>query len=216
MADDLIVMKKIILSLLPVLLLLTSCSSPKYTADELRPVVDDLLEKSAELNEIYFGTGLPAADDVEEAKKFYDSFDYDIESINYHPVSADAPYQTESDLRAATLEVFTEDYSKYLFERAFSGISETFTDENEEIATVESVVYAMYIETDGILTVRLDLDKEAIQLGREYNTSDMEIIRCGKDYVLVKIPTEMNGEQTDIELKLVNTSAGWRLDSPTY
>lgn len=207
-------MKKIIFPL--ILILLTSCSSPEYTADELRPILDELLTRSAELNVIYFGTGLPLAEDAEAAEEFYAAFDYDIESINYHPVSSDAPYQNETELREATLEVFTEDYSEYLFSRAFTGISETFTDDSTETSRVESVVYAMYIETDGVLTVRLDLDEEAMELGREYDTANMEILRCRDDYVLVKVPTTMNGEPLDIELKLVNTADGWRLDSPTY
>ena len=197
-------------------LCLVSCGGGmKVDEEELRTALGELIEKSAELNEIYFGEGLPMTEDAEVLESFYSSFDSDVKSINYHPVDPECGYTNETELRDATLEVFTENYSEYLFERAFSGISATY-DEGTEDQYTSTAVYAMYIEENGVLTARIDIADEAMHLGRTYDLSGMEIIRTKENYVVVKIPSEMDGKPLDIELKVVMTENGWRLDSPTY
>lgn len=197
------------------LLILPSCGGLKVSEDEIRAALEELLPKSEELNVIYFGEGLPMTEDAEILQSFYDSFVTDVKSINYHPVDPECGYATETDIREATLEVFTESYSEYLFERAFNGISATYDEGTEEQHT-ETAVYAMYIEQNGILTERIDLADEAIPLGRVYRLDELEIVRTKENYVVVSIPTELDGRALDVELKIVQTENGWRLDSPTY
>ena len=156
-------MKKRIAAALLILLTLTSCGGGVHSEEEIRTVLDELLPKSFELNEIYFGEGLPMSNDKAMVEQFYGMFDSDVEAINYHPVDVSCGYTTETDIREATLEVFTADYAEYLFGRAFSGISATFN-EGEEQEYTSTAVYAMYIEQDGILTVRINLDEESIPL----------------------------------------------------
>lgn len=208
-------MKKRIAAALLILLTLTSCGGGVHTEEEIRTVLDELLPKSFELNEIYFGEGLPMSNDKAMVEQFYGMFDSDVEAINYHPVDVSCGYTTETDIREATLEVFTADYAEYLFGRAFSGISDTFN-EGEEQEYTSTAVYAMYIEQDGILTVRINLDEEAIPLGRTYDLDGMELTENAENFVIAKIPTEMDGKALDVELRLVLTPDGWRLDSPTY
>lgn len=208
-------MKKRIAAALLILLTLTSCGGGVHTEEEIRTVLDELLPKSFELNEIYFGEGLPMSNDKAMVEQFYGMFDSDVEAINYHPVDVSCGYTTETDIREATLEVFTADYAEYLFGRAFSGISATFN-EGEEQEYTSTAVYAMYIEQDGILTVRINLDEEAIPLGRTYDLDGMELTENAENFVIAKIPTEMDGRALDVELRLVLTPDGWRLDSPTY
>ena len=208
-------MKKRIAAALLILLTLTSCGGGVHTEEEIRTVLDELLPKSFELNEIYFGEGLPMSNDKAMVEQFYGMFDSDVEAINYHPVDVSCGYTTETDIREATLEVFTADYAEYLFGRAFSGISATFN-EGEEQEYTSTAVYAMYIEQDGILTVRINLDEEAIPLGRTYDLDGMELTENAENFVIAKIPTEMDGRALDVELRLVKTPDGWRLDSPTY
>ena len=193
---------------------LCSCGS-SVDIDEIREVLSDLIPKSEELNVIYFGEGLPISSDRELVEKFYSSFDSDIEMINYHPVDPDCGYTSEDEIRAATLEVFTAEYSEYLFERAFNGISATLG-EGTDSQTNVSAIYAMYIMQKNTLTVRLDLADEAIPLGRVYDISAAEIVRTRGNYVVVSVPSTFDGKSEDIELKLVKTPDGWRLDSPTY
>lgn len=208
-------MKKRIAAALLILLTLTSCGGGVHSEEEIRTVLDELLPKSFELNEIYFGEGLPMSNDKAMVEKFYGMFDSDVEAINYHPVDVSCGYTTETDIREATLEVFTADYAEYLFGRAFSGISATFN-EGEEQEYTSTAVYAMYIEQDGILTVRINLDEEAIPLGRTYDLDGMELTENAENFVIAKISTEMDGRALDVELRLVLTPDGWRLDSPTY
>jgi len=188
---------------------LISCG-PKVEIDEVREILNDLLPKAEELNVIYFGEGLPISSDRELVEEFYSSFVSDIEMINYHPVDPECGYTSEDDIRRATLEVFTEGYSEYLFERAFSGITAVM-DQGKYNA-----IYAMYLMQYDTLTVRLDLADDAIKLGRVYDVSTAEIVRKRSNYVIVSVSSTLDGVASDIELKLVKTTNGWRLDSPTY
>ncbi len=194
--------------------------------DEIRPILSDLIDKSAELNEIYFGKGLPLSDSAEKFQELYDTFDVDVAQINYHPVSDDCGYSTIDEIKAATLEVFTPEYSEYLFERAFSGISDTLGSEDGDVKQVAG--YAMYLEQDGILTARMDLaEDDILDRSRSYDVDRMEIVRQKDDYVIVKVPVVYSDESGGagesgspaieaVEMKLVNTADGWRLDTPTY
>jgi hypothetical protein len=202
------------IAVLLISVLLSSCSGEKHTADEMREIAEPLIEKSAELNVIYFGEGLPLTVDAAEAEAFYSSFDTDVESISYHPVDKSCGYESIDDIKNATLEVFTEDYSDYLFTLAFTGISDTVNDGVGD--KTETSSYARYLEQSGMLTARIDLASEALTLGRVYHMDELEIVREKDDYVLVSIPTELDGKECDVELKLVLTDDGWRLDTPTY
>lgn len=193
---------------------LISCA-PSVDVEEIRGVLSDLLPKAEELNVIYFGEGLPLASDRELVEKFYASFDSDVEMINYHPVDPDCGYTSEDEIREATLEVFTEGYSEYLFERAFTGITAVFGEGSDEELKINAI-YAMYLMQNGTLTVRLDLEDDAVPLGRVYDVDRAEIVRAHRGYVIVSVPSTLDGEEADIELRLVKTPDGWRLDSPTY
>ena len=79
-----------------------------------------------------------------------------------------------------------------------------------------NAIYAMYLMQNGTLTVRLDLEDDAVPLGRVYDVDRAEIVRARRGYVIVSVPSTLDGEEADIELRLVKTPDGWRLDSPTY
>lgn len=192
-----------------------SCGGVKYSKEEIKAVLDELLPLSFELNEIYFGEGLPISDNREDVERFYSTFESDITSINYHPVSSSCKYQSEADIKSATEKVFTKEYSEFLYQRAFNGVSAVF-DEGTEKQITTTASYARYIESSGVLMVRLNIIYEAMELGREYNTDELEIVRAKNNYVVVKIPTEFNGEKLDVNLTLVNTENGFRIDTPTY
>lgn len=207
-------MKKILICL-PLLLALASCT-PANDPDTVRAVLEDLVEQSYALNEVYFGAGLPISDDREDVERFYASFDTDITSINYHPVAADAAFQSEDEIRTATEAVFSQSYCTYLFERAFSGISDTF-DAGTENEVTKTATYARYIQYGETLTVRLNLADEAIPLNRTYDCANAEILENKAAYVLFSVPSTVDGlPDEEIEIKIVRENDGWRLDSPTY
>ena len=204
------------LALAVLLLSLTACSRPKHTPAELRPVLEELLPKSAEINEIYFGEGLPTTRDVDVVRAFYETFDTDIQSISYTPVDPACGYETIDDIKAATLAVFTPDYAEFLFDRAFNGISDLF-DEGLETEHRTTAVYAMYLEENGYLTKRVNLADDAIPLGRTYDLDSLTVIRENETGVEVKLASFLDGQPSvEVKMWLVETSDGWRLDSPTY
>ena len=193
-----------------------SCSKPKHTAEEMREILGELLPRSAELNEIYFGDGLPTNRDEDTVRAFYESFDTDIAAISYEPVDPSCGYETVDDIKAATLEVFTEEYAQFLFDRAFTGISALF-DEGTETEHRTTAVYAMYLEQDGFLTKRVNLKDDAIPLGRTYDLDSLEVLRENETGVQVRLKSFFDGvPSVDVELWLTETESGWRLDSPTY
>lgn len=200
---------------------LVSCGGGVSEA-EVSAALAELIPASYELNEIYFGTGLPISDDREDVEAFYAAMGQGADiSLNYHPVSADCGYTSIDEIKEATLAVFSESYSEYLFTMAFNGISSVFNEDTEEQLT-QTVSYARYMETDGILTVRMDLSDEALPLGRTYDTEDITIIRDKlkgeHGYLLVEVQSYVGGVPDErVEVKLVRTADGdFRLDSPTY
>ena len=218
-------MKKLPLLLTVVLLLstllLTSCGGGVSEA-EVSAVLAELILASYPLNEIYFGEGLPISDDRADVEAFYAAtgVDNDI-SLNYHPVSPEAAYTSVEQIREATLAVFSDSYADYLFTMAFDGLSSVFNEDTEEQVT-QTVSYARYMETDGILTVRMDVADEAMPLNRTYDTNDIEIIRDKLNgehgYLLVEVQSYVDGQPDQrVEVKLVKNADGqFRLDSPTY
>lgn len=239
--------------ILPILILscmicIPSCGNTvHYDSAELKTALDELLPLSYELNEIYFGEGLPQTDDRTLVDKLYGAFAANVKSLNYHPVAEDCGYSSIADIKEATEAVFTDEYCAYLYELAFDGISSDKVDvEAEEEETEEeeaklgegeiiesggeitssysapvmldvTASYARYLEQNGMLTVRRDLADDAYTLGREYDTDKMEITLEKPDYVIVTLPSYVNGEyDCDVDLKLVYTDEGWRLDTPTY
>ncbi len=189
---------------------LMSCRKEQTDPTEIRAALEMLIPASAELNEIYFGRGLPTAADEEG---YIDPDD----GLVYEQVLPSCKYQTEAELREATLAVFTEKYAAALFERGFSGMTVKYEDGVLFNGGLSSTVYAMYIETDGVLTKRTNAIDEALPLGREYQLDAAVIVREKNDYVIVEVPTTVDGAASDtVTLKLVRESDGWRLDSPTY
>ena len=198
---------------------LASCGG-KYDEAEIIDASRSLIEQSYEINNIYFGEGL--AIDEEElayaqaangAEKDYEEKKTDM---NYYAVDSECGYSSVSDIKEATLEVYTEEYSNYLFELAFSGFSVEIG-ENDNTKE-QAVAYARYIDNDfGLLAERIVGEEEKLELSRTYDLDGIEVQKQRSGYVMIKVPSYVGGEKSDdVELKLKMTDSGWRLDTPTY
>ena len=177
--------------------------------DEAAAIVADLVEKSLELNVIYFGEGMPAEADGDEDYVGY-----------YSRVTDDAPYKTEEELREATLNVFTEKYSLVLFTTYLTGISDPDSG---------SVVYARYVENEDRLMKKTDYEPLVTYI-RTYDLENITITRSTPDEIKATLSSFVNGvkdEENVVEVTVrleerKNEETGeklgsvWRLDTPTY
>ncbi len=207
-------MRRIIASALTAVLLLVgvmlSSCSVDYTEDEIKEAAAALIDASYEVNEIYFGKGLPVAEeDSEEVKEFTAGLDVDIAAVNYIPVTGECRYDTIDQLKKLASKVYSEDYCQYLWKMAFEGLS---TEDDQ------SVVYARYM-TDyfGRLTVRSDICETGAELTRTYDTENIKVDKMKKDEATVTLQSYVDGkEDIAISFVLKREADGWRLDQPTY
>ncbi len=181
---------------------LASCGNP-YDDSEVVSAAAELIEASYEINGIYFGEGLP-----------YDEKDGLSDIRNYYKVAEDSPYATEADLRDATLAVYSEQYALFLFEKAFTGYSVDF---GEADADSTEIVLARYLTDGEHFLVRRVADAEKLELKRTYDTENIKVVSGKRSGVTVSVPSFLDGvPDADVELTVVKTENGWRLDTPTY
>lgn len=189
--------------------LLSSCGGSGMSDEEIRQIYRDLVQQSYELNDIYYGDGLPFVIS-ESIMAYLTGVQEGTEGfrVSYMPVSEESPYKYEADIRAATAEVFSDSMCSYLYAVGFEGMS---TNEDETVA------FARYIEQDGVLTVRIDLAEEALPMGRTYDFDAMTVIADEASVIRASFPSYIDGEKSvDVKITIVKTANGWRLDSPTY
>lgn len=178
------------------MLCLTSCVK-KLTDEEALAVAGELVTASLELNEVYYGKGLPYSDEDDEA-------------VMYAPVTDEAKYITEAELREATLAVFTENYATSVFSMYLTG----YSDEDG------GVIYARYVDNGERLTVNLQ-SEPLVAHTRTYDLDSAEIVKLKRKMIIVAYDTFVDGEpdvRVEVTLRLVETENGsvWRIDSPTY
>lgn len=201
-------MKKIsiFLSLIFIVLSLTACGSPPE-ADEIRPVAEALIEASYEINDIFFGEGLPA---IERDSEFAieNHVYYMDEEGNYDYIAEDCPYQTTDQIKAAAEQVYSADYLASLYETMFVGVADEHA----------GMLYARYLDTDEGLK-KSNIHASMIEAKRVYDYDSMTIVKPSNNrFVNVEFDTHLEGESEimRVRLTLVKEENGWRLDSPTY
>lgn len=204
--------------LLALLLLLSaclvSCASKAPALSEVRGRFEEVIEASYEINEIFFGEGLPTHDrDGEFAKEnniYYGFEGYDA----YEYVTEDSPYHFVEDIQAAAARVYSADYLEEISTMAFIG----YADEN-----TGAVSTARYLEKDGILLRYAFGDKDPFHIlpgKRRYLMDTMEIVTpSNATSVNVKIDSYLLGAEDEIlsvTLRFVLENDEWYLDTPTY
>jgi len=186
-----------------------SCSVD-YTDEEIKETAEKLIEASFEINEIYFGKGLPVSEeDSEEAKKFAEENGFDLDNVQFLPVTEESPYFSIEDIKKATAAVYSAKYSEILYSSAFEGFS---------VQDGAQAVYAKYMEDEaGTLTARIDLSDNDLP-ERSYDYSTMKVKDRKENSVRVELESYLDGkkEEKTVTLTLVKEESGWRLDTPTY
>lgn len=209
--------KVLILALALVLILpvcLASCASQAPALEDVRHRFEAVIEASYEINDIFFGEGLPTHDrDGEFAKEnniYYGFYGYDA----YEFVTENSPYFYIEDIKYAAAQVYSADYLEEISTMAFIG----YADEN-----TGAVSTARYQEAEGILLRYSFGDKDPFNIlpgKRRYLMDTMEMVRPsnGKS-VNIKIDSYLIGKEDEIlsvTLRFVLENDEWYLDTPTY
>ncbi len=206
---------KTVSRLLAVLLLcalplsLTACQGSGLTDTEIRAVFEDLTLRADPLTVAFYGDGLAPMEKADAiARMGIDEADF--AKYLYLPVSADAPFQSEDELRAATLAVFSPEMAALLLSRGFDGVR---TDDDELLESPR------YIQRDGFLTVRRNLAENAYEVDRDFDFEEMTVLLDEADRIRIEVPSSIGGEPSvSVRLTAVLSKDGltWLLDSPTY
>lgn len=193
-------MKKIISVFLTLAVLSAClCACSPHSNDDIAAAAKDLIEKSYEINEIYYGKGLPYTEDI-------------IIGIatEYALVDSEAcGYSTIEDLKKAAAAVYSADYCEHLFKVAFEGLS------TEELETVS---FARYLEDFGYqLTILKEAAEKGLELNRTYDLSTLTVEKCQRNTATVSVTSLVDGVEDEvITITMVFEADGWRLNTPTY
>ena len=198
-------MKRIIsLVLLTVLLLLfVSCGEKNrsYDESEVKAAAENLILKSKQLNDIFWGAGIPYYEDDNYANGQY--YPADPVYLNKLGVS------TVDDILELTVEVFSKGYSVSIYGSIFSSM----TGENGMVG------YTRYYQGTECIMVYTKY-KPLLCDDVEYITSDITVIGSKGETVIVRVPVKVTrdgiAQDNTIEVSLVEEEDGWRIDSPTY
>ncbi len=197
-------MKKIIciVCALAFLLLSAGCGRLKITDEEALEVLNGLVPKAAVINEIFFGSGLPADGDEPVPEN--------TEQL-YVPVSRESPYKSVKDIKAAAEQVYSSGYLSSVYVSMFEGTSA----EGENDAAV-ATISPRYREIGGVLNINVSFPSYNIR--RIESVRSAHITGNARKRVTVSCLCVLRGEQaeTEIELYLTQENGRWLLQSPSY
>lgn len=187
---------KLLLPLLSLMLLLSSCNNSRFSDSELKETALNLIDSSAEINEIFFGDGLPVDESTSQVK------DGEEGVGNYCRVTSDCPYKTEEELKAAAEKVFSEEYLDQIYENAFEGSDD---------------IRPRYgSDSEGMLTRDITSAKKQTDEWTVWNKDTVEIKSASSSRAVFSIEGTFGGRTEREVMQMVYTAQGWRLDSPTY
>ena len=168
---------------------------------EAKALVKDLMSRSFELNEIYFGKKGLAYRDTGNSNDIY------------MPVLETEKYVLKSQLVDATTAVFSLDYSSSIISMAFGGVQ-------SEINQNSVQSRFMVLSDDDWLYVNKNYDYP-IENFTEYDLNTIVITYTSGSFIEATVEGKVKtdkGETKKVtaEITLVNEKSGWRLQSSTY
>lgn len=212
-------MKRIIavfVSLLFTLTAVSSCGAKEPNISEMKDELKGLIESSYEINEIFFGEGLPTYERGGEYDKEYRLYDEnDTEFAQYEYVRQDSEYYFTEQIKWKAEAVYTKDYLEGIYTMAFDG----YADENTGAVTT-----ARYLDANSWLMKYAFGEKDPFDRldgkKRRYDFDTMVAVKpYSSDYLNLSIDSYLEGDEENIlniTLHFKKTENGWRLDSPTY
>ncbi|MBQ8174416.1 MAG: hypothetical protein IJ009_03340 [Clostridia bacterium] len=194
---------------------LSSCA--KLDTTGLLEAAPDLIARSATLNEVFFGEGIPYNKGVTPVGNYYEA-DKDY--------LAEAGFSTVDELKAMTQEVFSAEYSAIIFETNLSGFAVEGSGYTYARYT-SSQPEALRDENETILVFVGEGNQNPYDIGKcTYDYTTLALGKVSKKYAEVTLsvhtvfpPDEDHPdgyeETAPMTVRFVYED-GWHIDSPTY
>ena len=189
-------MKRFLILVLAVITVLTVASCSKPSDSEVIAEYKALYEKAQTVNGIVYGDGLP---------NVYEGDVSELTSPHYVAVSEDCPYKSLDDIKAAVLDVYTEDYYNDVLKAVlFDGIEDK-----------HATVHPRYKEQDGVLMTDVTYDAFESITGARNDLDAAYVIRSSSGTVEIGAPRYLNGvkQASDKKTTMIMTENGWRFDN---
>ena len=195
---------------------LVSCGVKTPDLDEIKDELVVLVEASYEINEIFFGEGLPTYERGGEYDREYKLYnDNDTEFAYYEYVMQDTKYYFTEQIKWNAEKVYTKEYLAGLYTMAFDG----YADENTGAVTT-----ARYHDANGWLMQYSFGENDPFDhldgKKRRFHFDTMKVVKpYSSGFMNISVDSYLEGaegEILNITLHFKKTSDGWRLDAPTY
>ena len=190
----------VILTLTALFTVLTGCKGPITDAQAVE-ILTPLLEKDAQLNRYVWGDGFTTRDDPGEDANA-------TETCKYYRVSAEAPYHSVAELKAAIEEVYSEQLIPSIYAYAFENNNETmarFCDftQNDEIADLQ---------------IDVTLNHPPYKLSTVFYPATAVVKRSTATIMEVEVEYSNgeDGERQTTTLRLLKQNDVWKLDTHTW
>lgn len=191
--------------LLSVALTFAFCSNRAPELDVVRERLIWLVEQSKEVNEIFFGVGLPTY--VKDSLIEDELGVYYGEQNQGYRVMEISTYLLIDQMKAAAERVYSNDYCSELYETNFDGV------------IIDGVTVIQYYENGD--WIYQSVAREPLVVSEKiYDYSSMEIVRpSGSDYLRVSVECyqiDKPERKLTETLSFIFEDGNWYLDSPTY
>lgn len=204
-----------VMILVGIILGATGCANRAPKLEEIYDRVVELIERSYEFNEIFFGDGLPYYDrNLPVYESLYSDYTKEGYVNDYHIVSSNAKYRSIEEIKSAAEEV----YSAALLQQAvypsvFDGLM------TQNAGSGSTYLQARYIQDNTDLYILMESDDAYHPTPLIYDYATMKIIRpSNASRVLISINAwEESSPDTvfEMQLSLANQDGVWLLDKLT-
>ena len=204
-----------VLILCGVLLGTTGCANRAPKLEEIYDRVVELIEDSYELNEIFFGEGLPYYDrELPVYESLYSDFTTIGYTKDYNIVSAKAKYHSVDEIKRAAEEVYS---SALLEETVYPSIFDGLMQQNA--GSGSTYLQARYIEDNNDLYILRESDDAHHPTPLIFDYATMKIIRPSNASRVILTLNAWEHDSPDnvfeMRLTLANEDGVWLLDKLT-
>ena len=207
--------KKVILLTLVVIIALlsvTGCNKKdrEYDETEVINAARGLIEKSAVVNELFYGKGLVILDDKNYANGNY--YMADPLSVEMYGIS------TVEDMKELARECFTVSYSNNLIDTVFSSVSD---DSGIQGLARYYQKMSSLDDTPECIMVLNDPDRVFLKDTVTYDYTSVRVLGSEGEYVKVSVSVTVENadkkvQTKTVEIKLIEENGVWKIDTPTY